>query len=102
MSTNFQMVIVCRSAKESLAPGAALGYQCAICQEPLQLTPGGKEHLESTAGAELLCNPCGLLYVQIADETGHQVENQMSPHAKAQLDEGNSSGLAQWIRKHTA
>ena len=99
---SFQMVIVCRSAKESLSPGALLGFHCAICSEPLQLTPSGKERYESTEGASLLCNPCGLLYVYIADETNHGVETQLSPHAKSQLDQGNDSGLAHWIRKHTA
>jgi len=100
--SNFQMVIVCRSAKESLSPGALLGFECAICNEPLQITPDGKACYESMGGAELLCNPCGLLYVQIADESGRLAGTALSQTAKTQLDKGNDSRLAHWIRRHIA
>jgi hypothetical protein len=100
VSDKFQKVIVCRSARESRTPGALVGYECAICQEPLQITPSGKATLESSGpGTDTLCNECGLLYAQIADGAGRLAATEMGPEAKAQLDRGNESGLAHWIRK---
>ncbi len=101
MRPQLHRVIICRSAptRESLLPGARLGYNCVICQEPLQLTPHGYERLKSNPGTDLLCNECGLLYVQMAERSGHEIESHQGPVAQAQLDQGNDSPLANWVRR---
>lgn len=99
MSEEFKRVIVCRSANELLAPGASLGYECSICKEPLQITPSGRATLEANQGSELLCNPCGLLYVHLAEGVGKLAGTEISPAAQEQLDRGNSSPLADFMRR---
>lgn len=98
MSEELNRVIICRSAKESLKPGARIGYECCMCQEALQLTPGGFGTLLAYPGSRLFCNDCGLLYVQLAEDEIKRTE--MSPAAKSQLAAGNKSPLARWVRKH--
>lgn len=99
MSNKFKRVIVCRSANESLAPGATVGYECSICKEPLQITPSGRTTLEGDSTSELLCNDCGLLYVNIAESAGRLAWTEVGPAAKEQLSAGNNSPLADFMRR---
>lgn len=101
MSDKCDYVIVCRSAppKEAILPGAHLGHDCSICLEPLQLTDGALKQLEARPDARLLCNPCGLLFVHLAEDSGHEMELRQSPAARTQLDHGNDSPLADWVRR---
>ena len=93
-----EIVIICCACKYGIVPGAATGFACSICLEPLQLTPdGGLEQFRKHPDAALLCNDCGLLYVYMAES---QIESyEMSPHAKAQLASGDRSPLARFLRK---
>ena|ERR1700685_4319632 len=97
MSQQWERVIICRAVSDGLTPGSETGFVCSMCQEPLQVTPQGLAILR-THGGELLCNPCGLLYVHVADEEIARTE--LSPAAKTQLDAGNKSPLANWTRNH--
>lgn len=99
MSEILGRVIICRAVKDGLTPGARIGYACSVCQEPLQLTLGGLGILAEYPDSPLLCNECGFLYVQIAEARGELAGTQQSPQAKAQLDAGNDSVLARWLRK---
>ena len=92
------MVIICRSCKYGIVSGAATGFSCSICEEPLQMTQdGGLEQFRQNPDARLLCNDCGLLYVHLAEaEIDHY---EMSPHAKAQMKSGDNSPLARFLRK---
>jgi hypothetical protein len=53
------LVVVCRSAKEPLSsPEWKLGYNCSVCNHPLQVGPGGRSAI--AAGAKPFCTPFGL------------------------------------------
>jgi hypothetical protein len=97
VKAEFDRVIICRAVKDGLTPGAQTGYECSICKEPLQVTPGGLGTLRLYPDSALLCNDCGLLYVHMADEQIERTE--MSPEAKRQMAAGNNSPLARWARK---
>lgn len=93
-----EIVIICRACKYGIVPGAAIGFSCSICLEPLQMTKdGGLERFRENPDATLLCNDCGLLYVHMAESQIGSYE--MSPHAKAQMDSGDRSPLARFLRK---
>ena len=100
-----QHVVICRSAppRETLFPGAKLGHVCDCCKEPLQITSGGLRILAVDPDAITLCNDCGLVYAQVAEDfakTGVvEIETRVSPTAQRQLDSGNDSPLAQWTRR---
>jgi hypothetical protein len=95
-----ERVIICRGVKDGMKPGSRAGYECAICAEPLQVTSGGLGMLEQYPRSTLLCTECGLLYVHLAEDSGHGIARiEMSPQAKSQLAAGNKSPLARWIRK---
>ena len=96
--TEEMRVIICRSAREPLIPGAKLGFECAICQASLQLTDGALNVLRSDGG-RLLCNDCGLLYVHLQEDGITRTE--MSLNAKTQLAAGIDSPLANWMRKRS-
>jgi hypothetical protein len=91
-------VIICRSGNGPLGVGCISGYECAMCKEPLQLTRWGHSMLAKYESL-LLCNECGLLYVQI--DANSIAEYKVGPAAKAQVDRGNTSRLAQWVRRKT-
>jgi hypothetical protein len=99
MSKEFQRVIICRPVKDGMRPGSQTGYECSICQEALQVSPGGLGTLRQYPGSELLCNECGLLYVHLAESADGIERTEMSPEAESQLALGNKSPLARWIRK---
>lgn len=93
-----EIVIICRACKYGIVPDAEIGFSCSICREPLQMTrDGGLEQFRKNPDATLLCNDCGLLYVNIAESKIERYE--MSPHAKAQMDSGDRSPLARFLRK---
>lgn len=92
-----EIVIVCKSAREPLKTGAKTGFRCDTCPEPLQITAGTEAVLRSCQ-ARLLCNDCGLLYVNLCDMIGTPGDLKSST-AKAQIDAWNDSKLANWIRK---
>ena len=100
MTEGLQITMICRSSDEPLNPGARAGYVCSICGARLQVTQDGRERMAHTPDVILLCNPCGLLYVHIAKGAGVLAGTETSPAAKAQLDQGNQSRLANWIRRH--
>jgi hypothetical protein len=92
-------VIICRGVKDGMTPGAQAGYECCICAEPLQVTPGGLGMLEQFPKSTLLCNECGLLFAHIAESVDGLARTEISPEARHQLAAGNKSPLARWIRK---
>jgi hypothetical protein len=96
---NEKRVIVCRSVSDGVTQGAALGYECSICGEALQLTFGGQTALKSYPDSDLLCNACGLVYSEIADSVGALERIELSPEAKDQLERQNASPLAKFVRK---
>lgn len=83
---------------EGLLPGHCAGFHCEICAEPLQLSPDGMAIVAESPQSQLLCNECGLIYVQLSKEAGC-LAVAMSPSAKAQLESDNASPLAQFVRK---
>lgn len=101
MSDRITRVIICRAAPpiETMTPGSLLGYRCAICQTPLQLTPSGRALVISNPGSKLLCNECGLVVARMAEDSGHDIDAECGPEARHQLDRGNNSPLANWIRR---
>jgi hypothetical protein len=96
-------IIVCRSAPpiESLLPDAQLGYACEICEEPLQITAGGRCALAENPQAKVFCNDCALVYVHLAEDSGEPIATSQSPAAQLQLDQDNDSPLANWVRKRS-
>lgn len=99
MNEEFGRVIICRSVKDGMMPGSQAGYDCSICLEPLQVSSGGLEQIQRYPGSMLLCNECGLLYVHIAESRDGIERTEISPEAKAQIDAGNQSPLARWMKK---
>ena len=92
-------VIICRAVKTGITPGAQTGFECSICSEPIALTEGGLRTRERYPNSELICNDCGIVYVQMAEAQDAIGRLEMSPEAKKQLDKGNKSPLAQWMRR---
>ena len=93
-------LFVCRSAHESLTPGATLGYKCAICSEPLQVS----ERMQSAANdpeTRLFCNPCGLSLIKQLDV---KPKIRLTETAREQLEKNGpgmqANALAQWVREN--
>lgn len=92
-------VIICRAVKTGITPGSREGFECSICSEPIALTTGGLETFRCYPASKLICNDCGLVWVQIAEAKDELERVEISPEAKKQLDAGNKSPLARWMRK---
>lgn len=50
-------IVVCRKASDYLKPGNITGHQCVVCNEELQVTPGGVQTIAQ--GGIPFCNACG-------------------------------------------
>jgi hypothetical protein len=99
MSGEEVRVIICRAVKTGITPGSRMGFVCSICAEPMAVTTGGLETFRRYPESKLICNDCGLLYMQIVEARDQLERVEISPEAKAQLDAGNKSPLARWMRR---
>lgn len=93
------IVIVCRAVKDGLKDGYTVGHNCCYCAEPVQISSGGITQLQEHPAARVLCNPCGLRYNSVLEAIGGNVSFKLSHEAKRELDAGNNSPLADWLRR---
>jgi DNA-directed RNA polymerase subunit RPC12/RpoP len=79
------LIVVCKTARDPLRhERMTLGYKCALCEEPLQVSPTALDAIK--AGGRALCNPCGIRLVKetpVEELAGFG----LSEEALAQLDE---------------
>jgi hypothetical protein len=95
-------LMVCRSGDEPLGPDCRAGFQCAVCGQHLQVTPKGLERIKTESDLSLLCCACGLEYAELATQFGLLDHVESHPEALAQLERGNKTAMADWMRKYFA
>lgn len=80
------LIVVCRKASDYLKHGNVYGYNCDVCSEPLQVTPGGVEAIAK--GGAPFCNACGFALVALLEkDAGVLLEKGFSPVALEQIAE---------------
>lgn len=85
MDNSPTMLMICRSVADGHIPGAVRGYHCAMCGDEIQITPTGKQQLQQTPGAILLCNPCGIVIANAHKAKGTLDGITISPELRARL-----------------
>ena len=80
-------VVILRRARDPLLQDYRLGYNCSVCQEPLQVSPAGVQAI--AGGAVIVCNTCGFELAQrfLQEDPNHELEVRQSPGALEQLKE---------------
>jgi hypothetical protein len=88
-------LVICRSAAwpEPLDPAFTLGYACALCAKPLQVSRTGLRQISEGRG-QPLCNACGGVVMRDMTEAmkltqqSHRppVEIRINPEATAQIE----------------
>jgi len=100
------IIVACRSARESLSPGAVVGRCCALCSEPLQVSEETRRRLEVTDAAKVhfLCGKCALRVVRERERRGQRVDVEVHSKLDQRLAAGpfadpTSNEIAAWIRR---
>lgn len=80
-------IVVCRSAAppEPLDPAFTLGYSCALCAKPLQVSRTGLKQIREWRG-QPLCNACGGVVVAAITKAQAPSEIRINPEATAQIE----------------
>ena len=91
-------IMICRAVKDGITPGSFTGnYKCKLCGDALALTFSSVEQLKAHPESPLLCNPCGIVFIEMGRDKIDRIE--LSPQAKKELERGNLSPLAESLRK---
>jgi hypothetical protein len=97
-------LLVCRDARQELQPGAAAGYQCQFCEEPLAVSPAGQELIRDVglANVTIACNPCGFKAAVVAESHGRLDGVRALPSAQQQMEKPGSDAnpYIEWMKKH--
>jgi hypothetical protein len=95
-----RQLAACRSASEPLTPGNKLGYQCSVCDEPLQVTAKVAPLLDAGEW-EPVCNRCGMALAQLAEATHGEsaVQVKVGDRARQQLEYLKDNPYADFMRQ---